>query len=229
MTDYLNWLLALNLITASDKQQFLGRFHGQGFSTCLLRTALTNDQCRSMFFDERNNLRPEAYYLDYGRRAMMALMNDKIGPFDRYRYTLLDQQWQLALKAGPSPELAQVAGIATTNPNYQAILSQLIGDVYDITWWASGMVDAGKELQSMIAFLSGRDPISLRNDHAFKMQRSDLQNKMAKVVGRSKTRFAEPWGMVCLFWAAGSRGASARLVTSTTTLDVATGPRALTA
>jgi hypothetical protein len=142
MTDYLNWLLALNLITASDKQQLLGRFNGQGFSTCLLRTAFTNDQCRSMFFDERNNLRPEAYYLDYGRRAMMALMNGKIGPFDRYRYTLLDQQWQQALKVGPSPELAQVAGIAATNSNYPAILSQLIGDVYDITWWASGMVDA---------------------------------------------------------------------------------------
>jgi hypothetical protein len=81
----------------------------------------------------------------------------------------------------------------------------------------------------MIAFLSGRDPSSLRNDHAFNMQRSDLQNKMAKVVGRSKARFAEPWGMVCLFWAAGSQGASARLVTSTIALDAATGLRALTA
>jgi hypothetical protein len=166
-----------------------------------------------MFFDEHGKLRPEAYYLDCGRRAMMALLNDKVGPFDQYRYTLLDQQWQEALETGASPQLAQVAGITTANSNYQAILSQLIGDVYDITWWASGMVEAGNELQSMITFLAGRDPISLRNDHAFERQRGNLQKRMAKVLGSSKARFEEPWGMVSLFWAAGAQGASAKLIT----------------
>ena len=218
MTDYLNWLVALGLITANDKQQLLGSFPGQGFSTCLLRTALSDAQCRSMFFDDQGKLRPEDYYLDCGRRAMMALLNDQLEPFDRYRYALLDQQWQQALDTGPSPELAQVAGITIADSNYQAILSQLMGDVYDITWWASGMVQAGKELQSMITFLAGRDPVSLRNDHAFDMQRASLQKKMAKVIGGSKTRFEEPWGMVSLYWAAGSQGASAKLVTSSITL-----------
>ena len=215
MTDYLNWLVALNLITASDKQQLLAGFHGQGLSTCLLRTTLTDAQCRSMFFDEQGNLRPEAYYLDFGRRAMMALLNDKVGPFDQYRYALLDQQWQQALETGASPQLAQVAGITTANPNYQAILSQLIGDVYDITWWASGMVDAGKQLQSMITFLAGRDPVSLRNDPAFAIaaRRSPEEN------GESRSATARPgsknrgdWYLS--YWAAGSQGASARLVTS---------------
>jgi hypothetical protein len=229
MTDYLNWLAALNLITVNDKQQLLGQFPGQGFSTCVLRTAFTDAQCRSMFFDEHGNPRPEAYYLEYGRRAMMALLNDKIEPFDRYRYTLLDQQWSSALETGASQQLAQVAGITTANSNYQAILSQLIGDVYDITWWASGMVDAGKQLQSMITFLSGRDPVSLRNDQGFKSQRTALQNKMAKVVGRSKARFTEPWGLVSLFWAAGSQGASARLVTPTMTLQWAAGKQSAAA
>jgi hypothetical protein len=218
MTDYLNWLVALDLITASDKQQLLGSVYGQGFSTCLLRTALTDAQCRSLFFDEQGNLRPEAYYLDCGRRAMLALLNDKIGPFDRYRYALLDQQWPQALETGPSPQLAQVAGITSANSNYQMILSQLIGDMYDITTWASGMVDAGKQLETMIAFLAGRDPVSLKNDHAFDMQRVALQKKMAEVIGRSKARFEEPWGMVTLYWAAGSQGASARLVASGLTL-----------
>ncbi len=218
MTDYLNWLAALDLITAGDKQQLLENFHDQGLSTCLLRTTLTDAQCRSMFFDERGDLRPEAYYLNFGRRAMMALLNDKVGPFDHYRYALLDQQWQDALETGPSPQLAEIAGITTANSNYQAILSQLIGDVYDITWWASGMVDAGKQLQSMITFLAGRNPISLRNDPDFATQRAALQKRMAEVIGNSKTRFEEPWGLVSLFWAAGSQGASARLVTSTMTL-----------
>jgi hypothetical protein len=218
MTDYLNWLVALNLITDGDKQQLLENFRDQGLSTCLLRTTLTDAQCHSMFFDERGDPRLEAYYLNFGRRAMMALLNDKIGPFDQYRYALLDRQWQEALETGPSPQLAEVAGISTGNSNYQAILSQLIGDMYDITWWASGMVDAGKQLQSMVTFLAGRNPISLRNDPDFATQRAALQKKMAKVIGNSKARFAEPWGMVSLFWAAGSQGASARLVMPTMTL-----------
>jgi hypothetical protein len=218
LTDYFNWLVALGLITAVEKQQLLGSTASQGFSSCLLRTALTDAQCRSMFFDQQGNLRPEAYYLDCGRRAMMALLNDKVGPFDQYRYALLDQQWQQALETGPSPQLAQVAGITSANSNYEMILSQLIGDVYDITWWASGMVDAGNQLQTMIQFLAGRDPASLKNDPAFDTQRGDLQKTMAKVIGSSKTRFEEPWGMVSLYWAAGSQGASARLVTSGVTL-----------
>jgi hypothetical protein len=90
--------------------------------------------------------------------------------------------------------------------------------VYDITWWASGMVDAGNQLQTMIQFLAGRDAASLKNDPAFDTQRGNLQKKMAKVIGSSKTRFEEPWGLVSLYWAAGSQGASARLVTSGITL-----------
>jgi hypothetical protein len=220
LTDYLNWLIALNLITASDKQQLLASFEsqGQGFSTCLLRTSVTDAQCRSMFFDEQGNLRLRGYYLEYGRRAMMALLNDQVEPFDQYRYALLNQQWQQALDTGPSPQLAQVAGITTENPNYQGILSQLIGDVYDIAWWASGMVDAGKQLQTMITFLAGRDPASLRSDPAFATERANLQKKMAQVVANSKARFQEPWGMVSLYWAAGSQGASAKLVTPTLVL-----------
>ena len=218
LTDYLNWMVALDLITVAEKQQLLGSISSQGFSTCLLRTELTDAQCRSMFFDAQGNLRPEAYYLDIGRRAMLALLNDKVGPFDQYRYALLDQQWQQALETGASPQLAQVAGITSANSNYQAILSQLIGDVYDITWWASGMVDAGNQLQTMIQFLAGRDAASLKSDPAFDTQRGNLQKKIAKVIGSSKTRFEEPWGMVSLYWAAGSQGASARLVTSVITL-----------
>ena len=223
MTDYLNWLVALNLIAASEKQKLLAVAQVQGFSTCLLRTSLTDAQCRSMFFDDQGNLRPQTYYLDYGRRAMMALLNDQTEPFDQYRYALLDQQWSQALAVGASPQLAQVAGINSANPNYQAILGQLIGDMYDITWWASGMQDAGKALQSMIAFLAGRNPSTLKSDPAFATERANLQKKMAKVIGASKTRFEEPWGLVCLNWAAGSQGASARLVTSAMTLALPSG------
>ncbi len=219
MTDYLNWLMALDLITPGDKQQLLGQFHDQGPSTCLLRTAMTDAQCRSMFFDANNKPRVETYYLEFGRSALLALLNTEIGPFDKYRYALLDRHWDQALAAGPTEALAPIAGINSSMSNYQEILDQLIGDVYDITWWASGMIDAGKELQSMIAFLAGRDPATLRDDHGFAMKRASLQNKMADVVGRSKARFNEPWGMISLFQAAGSQGASAKVVTPGLTIS----------
>jgi len=85
------------------------------------------------------------------------------------------------------------------------------------------MLDAGESLQSMIAFLAGRNPVSLKSDPVFATERANLQKKMAKVVGTSKARFEEPWGLVSLYWATGSQGASARLVTSAVTLALPTG------
>jgi hypothetical protein len=79
----------------------------------------------------------------------------------------------------------------------------------------------------MIAFLAGRNPVSLKNDPVFATERANLQKKMAKVVGTSKARFEEPWGLVCLFWAAGSQGASARLVTPAITLTLSAGSQGL--
>lgn len=76
--------------------------------------------------------------------------------------------------------------MTTANPNYQAILSQLIGDMYDITCWASDMIDAGKSLQSMVAFLAGRNPVSLKSDRAFATERANLQKKMAKVLAPAR-------------------------------------------
>ena len=127
MTDYLNWLVALNLITVSDKQQLLASLPSQGFSTCLLRTSMTDAQCRTMFFDEQGNLRPEGYYLEYGRRAMMALLNDQVEPFDQYRYALLDQQWQQALDTGASPQTGASGG------DYHR-KSELSGHPFAINW-----------------------------------------------------------------------------------------------
>jgi hypothetical protein len=211
MTDYLSWLVAFGVLTLADKQSILGGAHFQGSSTCLVRTTITDAQCRSMFFDDAGNLRPESWYLDYGRRAMMALLTDKTGPFDGYRYNLLDEQWAQTVTTGPSPALAQVAGITTANPNYQFILDLLTGDVAEITWWASAMVNAGKALESMNRFLSNQNPASLKDDQAFEVQRVSLQNKMADVVSKTKARFDDPWGLLSLYWAAGSPGASATL------------------
>jgi len=56
------------------------------------------------------------------------------------------------------------------------------------------------------------DPATLAGSHEFAKRRDQLQKKMAGVISRSRTRFDEPWGLVSLFQAAGSTGASARVV-----------------
>ena len=99
------------------------------------------------------------------------------------------------------------------------VLDDIIGDLYDIVWWAGGMVQAGKAVLAVREFLAGRAPVALKDDPAFTQHRDSLQKSLARVVKDSKARFRGPWGMVCLFWASGSRRSSGKLVTRKMTLD----------
>jgi hypothetical protein len=46
----------------------------------------------------------------------------------------------------------------------------------------------------------------------FANQCAELQKKTAEVIHDSQTRFDEPWGLLAMFWAAGPKSASAKLV-----------------
>jgi hypothetical protein len=64
----------------------------------------------------------------------------------------------------------------------------------------------------MRQFLNGRDPAGLKEDLEFQRNREALQKLMMSVVAKSKARFGEPWGMVSLYWSAGSpAGATGRV------------------
>jgi hypothetical protein len=67
----------------------------------------------------------------------------------------------------------------------------------------------------MRTFLAGRDPVTLADNPDFAGRRDALQKLMLKVVASSKVRFNEPWGTVCLYWAAGSRRSSGKITTGT--------------
>jgi hypothetical protein len=216
--EYLRWLDALKLLGAGDQEKILAGFAKGTLSTCVLRTQFGDAQCRCLFLDAEGQPRPRDYYLDFGRRAMLGLL-DTNEQADKVRYGVLDSSWQRAFEIGPAPSLGQLMGLSTTDPQYQLTLSLVIGDVFDITWWASAMVDAGIEVCSMIRFLNGRNPVSLTNDPEFQRLRGGLQRKMAAVIGRSKARFHDPWGMITLFLASGSQGAWAKLVTSHLVLE----------
>jgi hypothetical protein len=201
MDDYLNWFVALNLIDPEEKSAALARIPTGETSTCILRTAFGDAACLSLFFDADGGLWPAEHYLDYGRRAMRAILQPAYQPYDRYRYALLaDDVWPQAVETGPAPDLAELVGISRTD----LAINFLIGDVYAITQWASAMVEAGKQVLDMHRFLASAAPGSLEHNPEFDKRRRALQKKIASILGDSRMRFDDPWGMVSLFWSAGS-------------------------
>jgi hypothetical protein len=212
LADYLKWFVVMNLLQKTEAEDYLKPFPGRGPSTCLLRTELDDRACQSLFFRSPGQLWDEGHYLDIGCQTMRALIDRNHNDIDRYRYDLLDKHWIEAVKIGPNPNLAQLVGLHLTDSTGQMITNYLIGDVFTIVWWAETMVTAGKGVLKMQQYLAGADPVTLPDSHEFATRREELQQNMAAVVKKSRTRFDEPWGLISLFWASGSSGASGRLV-----------------
>jgi hypothetical protein len=184
-----------------------------------VRAQLDDTLCEALFFDAHGGLRTVSEYQDIGRRALQALLDPGDSDVDGYRYRFLsDPTWAQAVKIGPSPALSSLIPLPSTDPRLNVVLADVTGDLYDIVWWADGMARAGQALQQMRALLAGRDPASLANDPAFAIQRSGLQKLLLGMVASSKLRFHEPWGVVCLFRAAGSRQSSGKLTAQSLTI-----------
>jgi hypothetical protein len=216
LEDYLRWFVALNLMTDPEKQAALNDFAGDGASSCVLRTAFGDADCAALFSDS-NAPRSLDYYLDIGRRAMRALLDPAHQPNDQLRSRILNEPlWQNALSIGANVNLGPLVGLSTSDVR----VSFLIHDLVVITDWARAMSDAGALVRDMRAFVGDADPATLAKDAVFRKKRDALQQKLATVAKTSKTSFQEPWGMVALFWAAGSpQTASARIATKNVTLE----------
>jgi hypothetical protein len=201
MGDYLRWFIALQLLTAQDKATTLSQFIEGGPSTCVLRTSFGDVDCVSMFFDELGNLREKQYYLEFGRKAMGALLDPDHQTIDHLRYQIVDDKlWLKALDIGANVNLGPLLGLSTADPRVE----YLIGDVMLITDWAEAMVKAGPLVRDVRTFVGDADPTTLFHNNEFKKKRDALQKRLAAMIEASKNRFDEPWGMVCLFWAGGS-------------------------
>jgi hypothetical protein len=201
MGDYLSWFIPLNLLTRQDKTTILTPFTDGGPSTCVLRTSFGDAACASMFFDVNGNLRAKSYYLEIGRQALRALLDPEHQAIDRLRYQIVDDAiWPTALHTGANVSLGPLAGLSVGDDRVE----YLIGDVKVITDWAEAMVEAGAFVENVRAFVGDSDPTTLFQSEEFKTKRDALQKKLSAMVKASRTRFEKPWGMVCLFWAAGS-------------------------
>jgi hypothetical protein len=205
MSDYLNWFCALRILTAPEKATLLGRFIPGGPSTCVLRTAFSDADSTLMFFDGAGNVRPESYFLETGRLAMRALLDPQHQDIDKLRYQIVDDAlWPKALNIGASPGLGTLVGLSTNDPR----VGVLRGDVFVITAWADAMSKVGAIVQDVRNFVGSADPATLAQNNVFKQKSGALQNKLAGIAKTSKIRFTEPWGMVSLYWAAGSPATS---------------------
>ncbi|HTA47663.1 MAG TPA: hypothetical protein VK789_34720 [Bryobacteraceae bacterium] len=221
LADYANWFVTLNLMTPDERTGILSGFGGGGPSNCTVRTSLDNALCEALFLNSDGSPRVRAEYVDIGRQALKALLDPGSNDMNRIRRQLLDDaaKWQQAMSIGPSPGLGALIPLSSTNPQFNVALADVTGDVYDIAWWADAMQKAAQAVQQMRKFLAGRNPATLAADPTFTDLRNGLQKLMLGVVSSSKLRFHEPWGLVCLFLAAGSRGASGHLVARGVIID----------
>jgi hypothetical protein len=225
IADYLNWFIALKLADENRKRDLVSQYSGGGQSTCLMRVQLDDAACEALFFDSRGNLRSRPEYLEIGREAMMTLLDPDNSDIDGYRRNLLSDPvtWSKALGTGPSPELRSLLPLSSTDSRLPVVLNDVIDDIYDIKWWADSMTKAGKALNDVRNFVGRHDPSTLAADPAFDNQRTTLQDLMSDVAKDSKVRFSEPWGMVCLFLASGSRQAYGKLTASNLALELPAG------
>jgi len=232
IADYTNWFVALNLMTADQRSKILSAFTGGGPSSCTVRAQFDDELCTAMFFDAQGEPRPRAQYLEIGRQAVKALLDAESDDIDRGRYQFLDNPdtWMQALAIGPSPELRRLIPLSPTDPKFNMLLADITGDLCDIVWWADAMQKASQAVHARRAFLAERDPALLANDPQFFSRRTELQKLLLSMVGSSKLRFREPWGMVSLFQAAGGRRSSGKLTAKGLSIDQENGaPRTVTA
>jgi hypothetical protein len=212
IADYLNWFVVMNLLTRQESDDYLRHLEANGPSTCLLRAEFDDNACLSMFFESPGKLWDRDHYLEVGRQAMRALIDRSDSDTNRYRYDLLDQRWEAAVKIGPNDNLGPLMGLQLTDPREFNITQLLRSDVYTIDWWATALQTAGASILQMQQFLASANPGILAGSPEFVSRRVQLQKTMAGVIRNSRTQFDEPWGLVSMFWASGSKGASARLV-----------------
>jgi hypothetical protein len=225
LREYLNWFIALHLMDTGERDNILRTFTAGGPSTCVLRTAFNDQDCTTLFLKDGQQ-RDLKEYEDIGRQALRSIL-DPTNAVDALRYRLIDDAlWQQALTVGSNVNLGPLVGLSRNDPR----VSILIGDVLVIREWAGAMSSVGELVARHRALAGSRDPAALIHDEAFNRSRNDLQKKLSDVVHSSTMRFDKPFGMVALFWAAGSPPtAYGKAATKPVTLERGHSTQALTA
>src|ERR1019366_1003697 len=86
---YLNWFAVLNLMSKDAVSAALAGYTGDKESTCLLRTELDDKACEALFL-ANGKPREAAYYREFARYALRALLHPDTDEIDAARYRVLD-------------------------------------------------------------------------------------------------------------------------------------------
>ena len=214
MADFLDGVAGLGLITFADRQAKIEGIGQFGSSTVLLETDYDQQACEAMFLDEAGNPRPVEYYERAGRNSILSLV--QAGDPEDYRRVPVDSEilWQ-KMKAAGQFNFRSVLPAPITGGAQEAVrVSVVIADFTLITWWAGAMTIAAGQLFKMRKFLAGADAATLKDDPAFRENRTELEDAMAGAIKKNKSSFGDPWGLLAMFNAANGTAEARATVTS---------------
>jgi hypothetical protein len=214
MSDYLDWFIALGLLTPHAKVTIMSGFHGTGESTCTARVNFSDAACKALFLDDKGASRLEEQYVGLGRNALAQLLmpgdqNDE----DLYRRNVLtnDNIWnQFQGQTTIGPVMERVSGWRSGDYRI-GILEQ---DYTVILWWAAAMHSTAVKIVDMQDFLKTTDPNTLKSNKVFLHKRDDVQKHVLNLLKKSPMSFDQPFGLVALAKAAGSAAFSTGVLLS---------------
>ncbi|MEO7144468.1 MAG: hypothetical protein ABI165_13295 [Bryobacteraceae bacterium] len=208
ISDYLDGVAAVNLITPAAKAALMLAFTGAGASFQMLRVEFNDAASESMFL-HAGAPRPQADFEFIARTALaMLLLPGDSDDTAKYRRDVLggDALWN-RLKAVGQPGFRQE--LPALNDVQLAVVQS---DYTNVMWWAESMATTAVKLAQMKKFIASVPADTLHNNPEFIDRYNDLQKHMADVVAKSGLSFGLPFGLVSLFRAAAGAVPSAAIV-----------------
>ncbi len=193
--------VALDLIDAAGKDAFLAN-PVSGTASLFLELSLGDAAFQRMFRDAAGVPLSQEAYDAIGRKCvgLLVLKEDE----NAFRRTPMedDALWLLMTDAGPA-SMRFVLPEALRKDNTFALIQH---DYIVIRWWSAAMSTAAERIDSMLKFLQGADPETLKDNNEFKKRRSDLTNALTDIVKNSQPDFLDAWGLIVMDEASHQQG-----------------------
>jgi hypothetical protein len=202
--DYLRTTVAMGLMSGPEMQSRLhsvDHVSAFGRSTFFADSSYGTDDFERLFLDAAGNPRPQEDYETIGRRALAELLRpgDSATP-GRLLPLTNNSLWNKMKDAG------QFNFAIVFEPYRLApvIVGAISTDYTAIMWWAESMHNVAKALRDLLAYVHSHPNWNLQ-DRQFMSFRKKLDECLADVENKAKPQFSEPWGLLAMEMAAGSR------------------------
>jgi hypothetical protein len=206
LQDYLSVAQALKFVSPAEVSATLQRVQPSsplGPVSLYLDSQYTEALFKVLFLDAQGNARPQQWYEELGRDAMISLIEPGAPISDARRSALGNQEiWNVLCDAGPAnfPVILEERGFEP------AAVPVVTSDYIAIRWWASAMHEMGDALAQLLTFMGRGSPVNPTSPEFTRLRRN-LDDKLASVAANTHDHFAEPWGLVVMDLASGQRSA----------------------